>query len=81
MMRCITLGARITPAYAGKTPVRKAKYLADWDHPRVCGENVGMDDDMSRSAGITPAYAGKTIGRRFATDFRTDHPRVCGENF
>ena len=31
--------ARITPAYAGRTPSRRSPRTAPQDHPRVCGEN------------------------------------------
>ena len=30
----------ITPAYAGKRPVRYRRYGPCWDHPRVCGEKL-----------------------------------------
>ena len=30
---------RITPACAGKTPLKKRAAATRWDHPRVCGEN------------------------------------------
>ncbi|SCQ46913.1 Hypothetical protein PFR_JS7-2_1905 [Propionibacterium freudenreichii] len=33
------VGARITPAYAGRTDCRKRDRPGDPDHPRVCGEN------------------------------------------
>ena len=33
---------RITPAYAGKSPLRHEKRGANGDHPRVCGEKGGL---------------------------------------
>ena len=50
---------RITPAYAGKSPVRVADYRAGEDHPRVCGEK-----DLELSAetvglGSPPRMRGK----------------------
>ena len=32
---------RITPACAGKTPTSVRPLQPPWDHPRVCGKNVG----------------------------------------
>ena len=32
------VAARITPAYAGKSPHGHAKKLLSGDHPRLCGE-------------------------------------------
>ena len=53
---------RITPAYAGKSPVRVADYRAGEDHPRVCGEK-----DLELSAetvglGSPPRMRGKVAG-------------------
>ena len=31
---------RITPAYAGKSELATYRFVADWDHPRVCGEKT-----------------------------------------
>ena len=52
---------RITPAYAGKSPVRVADYRAGEDHPRVCGEK-----DLELSAetvglGSPPRMRGKGL--------------------
>ena len=30
----------ITPAYAGKRPLRSFDDTREWDHPRVCGEKL-----------------------------------------
>ena len=32
---------RITPAYAGKTPIHDPAYFMIQDHPRVCGKDRG----------------------------------------
>ena len=38
-VNAITLhDSRITPAYAGKSPVDFATIAFFWDHPRICGE-------------------------------------------
>ena len=65
-------GARITPAYAGKSATAAARRLGYGDHPRVCGEKMNflklsqtMRGKVLAVAGgmaiprITPAYAGK----------------------
>ena len=31
---------RITPAYAGNTPLSDARFLITWDHPRLRGEHL-----------------------------------------
>ena len=31
--------ARITPACAGKTPIRRKPAVVAWDHPRMCGKD------------------------------------------
>ena len=35
----VTLRQGITPAYAGNTNLIPANRVADWDHPRLCGEH------------------------------------------
>ena len=50
---------RITPAHAGKTPVRPSRPRTESDHPRACGENTGariMDGDV---VGSPPRMRGK----------------------
>ena len=54
----------ITPAYAGKSPVRELLLIVSRDHPRVCGEKLGWSLSRSRRSGITPAYAGKSLAGR-----------------
>ena len=34
------LGNGITPAYAGKRPLRSSGGIRGWDHPRICGEKL-----------------------------------------
>ena len=52
---------RITPAYAGKRPLKSRPPAARWDHPRVCGEKLCLNVIPNSIKGITPAYAGKRI--------------------
>ena len=74
-----TFCKRITPAYAGKRPVRWAKPDLWKDHPRTCGEKVGGKRRLKIRWGITPAHAGK---RRASVRWALgagDHPRACRE--
>ena len=50
---------RITPAYAGKSPVRVADYRAGEDHPRVCGEKVRAYVKIWNEWGSPPRMRGK----------------------
>ena len=72
---------RITPAGAGKTVKSSVTTPPGADHPRVCGENLGLLSNKWRAWGITPAYAGKTHALKVGAGIGRDHPRVCGENF
>ena len=58
--------ARITPADAGKTYVRKKIRRDVEDHPRGCGENDGYTIDIVTAAGSPPRMRGKhgTYGRK-----------------
>ena len=49
----------ITPAYAGKSPVRYQRYLCDWDHPRVCGEKFDTPIIPHTEGGSPPRMRGK----------------------
>ena len=51
---------RITPADAGKTLATSAVKNYAKDHPRGCGENLAVLNEMSVDERITPADAGKT---------------------
>ena len=52
---------RITPAYAGKTHLRIVPKRIAWDHPRVCGENIGMKLAAKSFTGSPPRMRGKRI--------------------
>ena len=55
---------RITPAGAGKTPLRRHCKRHTRDHPRRCGENFLGFPSLFHAHRITPAGAGKTSGKR-----------------
>ena len=50
---------RITPACAGKTPLRQRKRPSRKDHPRVCGENFPTVPSLAVSSGSPPRVRGK----------------------
>ena len=71
---------RITPADAGKTCHTELLSAIFRDHPRGCGENPVIIDELQLSDGITPADAGKTVTYLHDVESAKDHPRGCGEN-
>ena len=72
--------ARTTSTYAGKTLRGGLVSFRWWDHPRVCGENVGLLLRSVDGDWTTPAYAGKIERQPQHHQSGRDHPRVCGEN-
>ena len=75
----LSLTHRITPAYAGKKPERKAPRRPRLGSPRVCGEKKRTVADNVAPQGSPPAYAGKRTLFCLAGRRNRDHPRVCGE--
>ena len=71
--------ARITPAYAGKRLWETPLLCRNGDHPRACGEKLGVGAARIGCGGITPAYAGKSSRNETCWHRPWDHPRVCGE--
>ena len=51
----------ITPACAGKRIKLRKRHSICGDHPRACGEKLGVGAARIGCGGITPAYAGKRI--------------------
>ena len=49
----------ITPARAGKTPLPAHSLLRTTDHPRACGENVGVEALDTTLRGSPPRVRGK----------------------
>ena len=54
----------ITPAGAGKTPVRASFSRRIWDHPRRCGENENIPFKEHTSIGSPPQVRGKPCTAR-----------------
>ena len=48
----------IIPAYAGNTLTSVRKSLESGDHPRVCGEHLGVKNGKSHSKGSSPRMRG-----------------------
>ena len=51
--------ARITPAHAGKTCLRREIHAFRWDHPRRCGENSMSLSSRTTKVGSPPQVRGK----------------------
>ena len=72
-------GARITPAWAGKSRFCYPSTSASWDHPRVGGEKPPSKVRPASGLRITPAWAGKSPLSYIMLYAVQDHPRVGGE--
>ena len=70
---------RITPAYAGKSVLRRYCKRFQRDHPRLRGEKFQVELPTRPSRGITPAYAGKSTVVLLVQILHGDHPRLRGE--
>ena len=55
------VGARITPAYAGKTMMNDIEDSDDEDHPRLRGENVALATFSAPTPGSPPPTRGKPV--------------------
>ena len=53
------LQARITPAYAGKSRIRRACTDRHRDHPRMCGEKLKVKFSLLGDLGSPPHVRGK----------------------
>ena len=51
--------ARITPAYAGKSPLSDHIQNQAWDHPRLCGEKLLLCEHCGKPIGSPPPMRGK----------------------
>ena len=60
------LQARITPAYAGKSRIRRACTDRHRDHPRMCGEKTAKSRNRPSGIGSPPHVRGKVEGEVFA---------------
>ena len=70
---------RITPACAGKTVRRRGWCFRRPDHPRVCGENVGLVAKVERLAGSPPRVRGKLTQEELAKKLGRITPACAGK--
>ena len=69
----------ITPAYAGKRPLRCHLRSAVRDHPRVCGEKVNIGRDNNAPRGSPPRMRGKAFPGRLQGSFPGITPAYAGK--
>ena len=71
----------ITPAYAGKTNINRAARHNAEDHPRVCGENMGLSTAKATRTGSPPRMRGKHRNcRQYAYQHRIT-PAYAGKTY
>ena len=71
--------AGITPAYAGKRGRRAATPHSPQDHPRICGEKMGMVCIIGGFAGSPPHMRGKVYGKTGVSTFLGITPAYAGK--
>ena len=69
----------ITPAYAGKRLSTTPTKRGIWDHPRICGEKLRLEDLSGLAVGSPPHMRGKALWATWRRFCSRDHPRICGE--
>ena len=58
---CKIILFRITPAYAGKSPLARSRRNNEKDHPRLCGEKFVQSSQRNIFKGSPPPMRGKVI--------------------
>ena len=71
---------RITPAYAGKSELATYRFVADWDHPRVCGEKVSPQVLQGHIQGSPPRMRGKGLLQIFISEPLGITPAYAGKS-
>ena len=69
---------RIIPAYAGSTEQARAQSWDSGDHPRVCGEHIGLTWICSARSGSSPRMRGAPGGARSADRHERIIPAYAG---
>ena len=69
----------VSPAYAGKSPARFSSPRRCRDHPRMCGEKLGVALLALAFKGSPPHVRGKVLYGSLIGCTAQDHPRMCGE--
>ena len=70
---------RITPAYAGKSPMLELGVHNTKDHPRVCGEKKSIFHGFCPQMGSPPHMRGKEIAARPCSQFARITPAHAGK--
>ena len=69
------------PAYAGKTITRARFDTGEWEHPRVCGENVNIPDQGLVTRGTSPRMRGKLENESLTRLHLGNIPAYAGKTF
>ena len=72
---------RITPAHAGKTPLKNALHCVFLDHPRACGENLRPGARACRASGSPPRMRGKQTATDYNAYLHRITPAHAGKTF
>ena len=75
----LRISARITPAWAGKSPPHWWRSSITEDHPRVGGEKLQELTGLRNTRGSPPRGRGKACRPVGISALTRDHPRVGGE--
>ena len=78
VLRYISVG--ITPACAGKRPIRRTRRIVAWDHPRVRGEKGKVTGVGSTRQGSPPRARGKELNRFFHIQRTGITPACAGKS-
>ena len=73
-------GQRITPAHAGKSDPYYSARGGNGDHPRPCGEKVGIGAVLRLAKGSPPPLRGKAAGVAYMPDGMRITPAHAGNS-
>ena len=73
--------ARITPACAGNSYRNSDKTFSERDHPRVCGEQAHIFDNIENGGGSPPRVRGTAIPAHKAPQARRITPACAGNRY
>ena len=74
------LEPRITPAYAGKSITERTIIIIFWDHPRLCGEKIGLSIFGGITPGSPPPMRGKVLCHLFEIFCTRITPAYAGKS-
>ena len=70
----------ITPAYAGKSPSDRPRYVIQQDHPRLCGEKTDVVNAFNSGGGSPPPMRGKVADAEKVTKEDRITPAYAGKS-